>query len=109
LRSRQCLNIAVAGVWAAYLPFRYWANSHRDVAMFVGGLLSVLVSAFLALSELLISGVRMPAAALGVSLGLFLVTGLIEGAITVGVMRALGGINPGWTRNPDGVDDRLSV
>src|SRR5271165_6751982 len=54
-------NMAVAGVLAGYLPYRMWGKgSHRRVAIFLGGFLSVLVSASLALSELLISGVKMP-------------------------------------------------
>src|SRR5438094_6357851 len=57
------INMAVAGVLAGYLPFRYWgAGKWRKPAIFLGAMLSVLVSAVLALAQLLISGVAMPAA-----------------------------------------------
>src|SRR5579864_7649515 len=52
-------NMAVAGVLAGYLPFWMWGARHRKPAIFVGAFLSVMVSASLALSELLISGVAM--------------------------------------------------
>jgi hypothetical protein len=60
----------------------------------------VAVSALLALAELLVSGVRMPAPVLGVSLALFLVSALIEGAITMAVMSALEAIQPNFVRQP---------
>ena len=71
-------------------------------AIFAGGALSVLVSAVLALAELLISGVRMPASVLGVSLALFLVSAVIEGAITLAVMQALEAIQPNFVRQAGG-------
>src|SRR5207253_2594997 len=56
------INMAVGGVLAGYLPFYLWgAGRRRKLSIFAGGTLSVLVSAILALSELTISGVRMPA------------------------------------------------
>src|SRR5580700_8001627 len=86
-------NMAVAGVLAGYLPYRLLggpsgpdigsSNRWRSAAIFSGGVLSVLVSACLALSQLLISGVPMPRRVLWVSLGLFLVSALLEGAITL--------------------------
>jgi hypothetical protein len=68
--------------------------------VFLGGLCSVLVSGILALSELTISGIRMPGTLLGASLGLFTVNAILEGAITVSVLRAIERLNPGIT---DGV------
>ena len=56
------------------------------------------VSALLALAELLLSGVRMPSSILGLSLGLFAVSALIEGAITMAVMGALEAIQPNFAR-----------
>lgn len=94
-------NMAVCGVLAGYLPFRLWGHGRfRTAAIFGGATLSVLASAVLALGELLLSGVRMPGAALGISLGLFAISAVIEGAITVAVMNALEAIQPGMVRAP---------
>jgi hypothetical protein len=60
----------------------------------------LLTSATLALAELLISGVRMPATVLGVSLALFAISALVEGAITVAVILALERIQPNVMRAP---------
>src|SRR6202142_2234308 len=50
-------NMAIVGVLAGYLPFYLWgAGRFRKLSIFAGGTLSVLVSAILALAELLISG-----------------------------------------------------
>src|SRR6202163_4415419 len=88
-------NMAVAGVLAGYLPFKLWgAGPRRKQAIFAGAFLSVVVSASLALSELLISGVRMPRPVIFISLGLFAVSALIEGAITVSVVQVLERLNP---------------
>lgn len=98
------INMAIAGVLAGYLPYHLWGRSPsrrlRRAAIFAGGALSVAVSAVMALAELLISGVRMPSSVLGVSLGLFLVSALIEGAITMTVMGALEAIQPNFVRRP---------
>ena len=95
------INMAVVGVLAGYLPFYLWGGGKwRKLSIFAGGTLSVLVSALLALAELLISGVKMPASVLGVSLGLFLVSALLEGAITLAVVQALEAIQPGFVRKP---------
>jgi cobalt/nickel transport system permease protein len=95
------VNMAIAGVLAGYLPYHLWGRGRtRRAAIFAGGALSVAVSALLALAELLVSGVRMPASALGVSLALFAVSALIEGAITMTVMGALEAIQPNFVRKP---------
>jgi hypothetical protein len=54
----------------------------------------------LALSELLLSGVAMPAAVLRISLGLFVISALLEGAITLAIMQTLESINPDFVRRP---------
>ncbi len=88
-------NMALAGVAAGYLPFALWGcGRRRKFAMFLGGFLSLLVSAVLALSELLLSGVKMSAPVLGTALALFVVSAILEGAITVSVMQALERIQP---------------
>jgi cobalt/nickel transport system permease protein len=95
------LNMAVVGVMAAYLPFHLWgAGRWRRPAIFVAGAASVLASAVMALSELLISGVAMPNGILGVSLGLFVVSAVLEGAITLAVVQSLETIQPGFVRKP---------
>jgi cobalt/nickel transport system permease protein len=97
----NAINMAIVGVLAGYLPYHLWGRGRgRRAAIFAGGVLSVGVSALLALAELLISGVRMPASILGVSLGLFLVSALIEGAITMAVIGALEAIQPNFVRQP---------
>jgi cobalt/nickel transport system permease protein len=102
-------NMAVAGVLAGYLPYRLWAARWPSAAIFLGGLLSVLVSAFLALIELLVSGVPMPRKILLVSAGLFAVSAIIEGAITVSAIRGIERMNPAWVRPPHGSNSRLAT
>jgi cobalt/nickel transport system permease protein len=87
-------NMALAGVAAGYLPYRVWSSPgrggrRRSASIFAAGALSVLVSACLALAELLISGVRMPQRMLAVSMGLFAVSAILEGAITVAAVGAI--------------------
>ncbi len=95
-------NMAIAGVLTGYLPFKLWgAGKRRKQAIFAGAFLSVVVSASLALSELLISGVRMPQTVIFISLGLFVVSALIEGAITVSVVHALEKLNPTFIQKPE--------
>ncbi|MEO8027292.1 MAG: energy-coupling factor ABC transporter permease [Bryobacteraceae bacterium] len=99
-------NMAIAGVLAGYFPYRMLAGSSgasrgsRNLALFLGGFLSVLVSACLALIQLLLSGVAMPGGVLGLSLGLFVVSAALEGAITVAVVNAIDRLNPTWIKAP---------
>jgi cobalt/nickel transport system permease protein len=97
-------NMAIAGVLAGYLP--YVLLRGRKAGVFLGGTLSVLVSASLALMELLQSGVRMPPAVLTISIGLFLVSAIIEGAITLAVLQALEKVQPGFVRRPARIGGR---
>jgi cobalt/nickel transport system permease protein len=95
-------NMAVAGVLAAYLPYRIWsAGAFRNMAIFLGGFLSVMSVAALAVAELLVSGIRMGTPVLGVSFGLFFVNALLEGAITIAVVKSLESMRPDWVRAPD--------
>jgi hypothetical protein len=48
----------------------------------------------------------MPRAVLGVSIGLFAISAIIEGAITVAVVAALERIQPGFLRRPQGLRGR---
>ena len=95
------LNMAILGVLAGYVPFRLWGGGRwRRPAIFVGAALSVLTSACCALAELFLSGIRMPPAMLAVSLVLFLVSALLEGAITLAVIEALQVLAPNAVRRP---------
>ena len=93
-------NMALAGVAAAYLSYRLWGQASRSGAIFAAGALSVMTSACLALGQLLISGVPMTGGVLWASLGLFVVSALIEGAITVAAVRAIERLNPAWVAGP---------
>ena len=94
-------NMAIAGTLAAYAPIHFLRRGRlRSVGIAAGAFLSVAVSATLALSELLISGVRMPGAALMTSLGLFAAGGVVEAAITVAVVRALECLHPRFVDAP---------
>jgi cobalt/nickel transport system permease protein len=88
------VNMALVGVAAGYLPYALWGRGpkrkqSRKLAMFAGGMLSVLASALLALSELAVSGVKMSGTVLTTAVTLFIVSAILEGAITVAVMQAL--------------------
>lgn len=97
-------NMAIAGVLVGYLPYALLRG--RKIGVFLGGMLSLLTSAGLALAELIRSGVPMPRAVLGVSIGLFAISAIIEGAITVAVVEALERIQPGFLRRPQGLQGR---
>ena len=102
------VNMAIAGVAAAYLPYRWLGHQWRTPAIFAAGVLSVMSSACLALSELLVSGVRIPQRMLWASLAFFAANALIEGAITVAAVRAIERLNPGWVRTPAGSGSRIA-
>jgi cobalt/nickel transport system permease protein len=95
------VNMAIVGVAAGYLPFYLWGNGRwRRAAIFAGGFLSALLAAAFALTELLVSGVRLAPSVLAVSLALFAVAATLEGAITVAVVEALERIRPSFVRSP---------
>jgi cobalt/nickel transport system permease protein len=81
------INMAIVGVLAGYLPYQLFQKGR--IAIFLAGTLSVLSSAIMALTQLFLSGVRMPGNLLWISLGLFIVSGAIEGAITVAAVRTI--------------------
>ena len=95
------MNMAIVGVVAGYLPFYLWGRtSRRGLAIFAGGALSVMVSGILALAELRFSHIPMSGALLRVSLGVFAVSALLEGGITLAVVEALEAIRPAFVRRP---------
>jgi cobalt/nickel transport system permease protein len=91
-------NMALAGVAAGYLPWVMFRGSSTGV--FIGAAVSLLAGALLALTELLISGVPMPRPVLAVSVGLFALSAVMEGAITVVVLKAIQRIQPGFRPSP---------
>ena len=94
-------DIGYRGTLAAYAPIHFLRRGRlRTVGIAAGAFLSVAVSATLALSELLISGVRMPGPALLTSLGLFAASGVVEAAITIAVVRALERLHPRFVEAP---------
>src|SRR4051812_24278325 len=95
------MNMAIVGVIAGYLPFHLWgAGRGRKAAIFCGGVFSVLAAALMAIGELLLSGIAISGPVLGVSFGLFTVSALLEGAITLAVFQAVETLNPNFIRQP---------
>jgi cobalt/nickel transport system permease protein len=95
-------NLAIAGVLSAYLPYHFFgATRFRKHAIFAGAVLSVAVSAFLALSQILLSGVPVATPLLKLSAGLFAVAAVVEGIITIAVVSAIERINPDWVKQPE--------
>ncbi len=89
------INMAMLGVWAGYLPVRFFLQTRwRWHGVLLGGICSVLVSGILALAELRLSGNPISSALLIISLGLFAVNAVVEGAITVSVLKAIERISP---------------
>lgn len=95
-------NLAVAGVLAAYLPF-WLAGSGRSRfwAAFTGAVFSVLMGAGLALLQIVFSGISIPPALLSAGMALFFIGGLVEGVITVAVLKGIERINPAWLLRGD--------
>lgn len=90
------INMALLGVFMGYLPARLLSRTTwNKFGIFLGGTCSVLVSGILALSELLVSGIRMSTAMIEISLLVFAVNALIEGAITLSALRAIERLKPG--------------
>ncbi|MBV8553692.1 MAG: energy-coupling factor ABC transporter permease [Acidobacteriaceae bacterium] len=93
------INMALMGVLCGYLPaLALFRTRWKWYGVFLGGTCSVLASGILALAELALSGIRMPVALLEASLGLFAVNAILEGAITVSVLRAIERLNPSAVR-----------
>ena len=90
------INMALLGVVAGYLPARLLTRTNwSGFGIFIGGTVSVLVSGVLALTELRVSGIRMSAAMIDLSLLVFAVNAVIEGAITLSALRAIERLKPG--------------
>lgn len=95
------MNMAIAGVLAGYLPYHLLAKTRwRNVGIFAGGFLSLIITSVLAISELLLSGVKMPPAILSASAALFFISAILEGLITVTVVRGIERMRPAGLRAP---------
>jgi cobalt/nickel transport system permease protein len=88
------LNMAIAGVWLGYLPCKLAGGGTRRAAVFAGGWLAVFAGALLATIELSLSRVAPDRPLFASMLGIHAVTGLIEGAITVAALEAIGRLSP---------------
>lgn len=96
----NAINMAVAGVWLGYLPYRQLAKAgHAKLGVLVGSLLSVLVGAGLMLLELSLSGHTFRAELVGLSALGFFLTALVEGFITMSVVAALAKVQPQLLRH----------
>jgi len=96
-------NMAVLGVLTGYLPYHFLGGgSWRRLSIFLGGVLSVLTGAALAMLQLRLSGVPLTANLVGISSALFLVTAGLEGAITLAVVEGVEAISPRWVWQPAG-------
>lgn len=94
-------NMALCGVAAGYLPYYFLGSGRlRSVSIFLGGLLSVVTGAVLALLMLKVSGAPLTATIFMGSLTMFVVTGILEGAITVTVVQAIERLNPAFVKAP---------
>ena len=88
--AANVFNMAVLGVWAAWLPYRAISKAgHQRLGLFAGALLSVLLSAILALSQVAWSSGVMTDGLWMLCLGLFTITGGIEGAITLAAWESI--------------------
>jgi cobalt/nickel transport system permease protein len=88
--TANVFNMAVLGVWVAWLPIHLLGKAgHRRIGIFIGAFLSVWLSAILALFEVSISSGVMTQGLWVFCLGLFAITGAIEGAITLAAWEAI--------------------
>jgi cobalt/nickel transport system permease protein len=101
------LNMAVVGTGAAWIPYRILGSGRfRGAGVFLAGFCSVVAAGASTLVTLILSGVRIPAALAGVSMGLFGVNAFVEGLVTVVVVGLLGRMNPQWAPVPPRVSYR---
>jgi cobalt/nickel transport system permease protein len=94
-------NLAIVGCLSGYVPFMLLGGRARGLGVFLGGALSVFASGLLALGELAVSGVPIARPVAAVSITFFAVSAVLEGAITVAVVRGISHMNPNWVRRPE--------
>lgn len=96
------MNMAVVGVLAAAIPLRSLASQRgpgwlsQNLGLFLAGVVSMFSSSSMAIAELRLSGVTMSPGVLRAALGVFCVSAVMEGLITVAVFGAIGKLNPAW-------------
>lgn len=101
------LNMAVVGTGAAWLPYRLLGGSRlRDAGVFLAGFCSVMGAAAATLGSLILSDVHIPVMLGSLSLSLFGVNALVEGLVTVAVVRLLTRMNAEWTPAPPPLSSR---
>ena len=86
-------NMAIVGVLAAYVPMQLLGRATR-AGYFLAGVCGVFTSAAFAMAELSASGIAFSRTAWTASAILFLLNGVIEGAITVAAVNAIRRVNP---------------
>lgn len=100
-------NMALAGVAAAGWAWQACGGMRRRrLAAFFAGTVSAFAAACLALAELAASGIRIPATALALALGIFALAAFLEGAITAAVVSALEAVEPGLLQRAHGAPRR---
>lgn len=88
--AANVFNMAVFGVWAAWWPYRVLAQAGKPRwGVFAGAFLSVVLSAALALTQVIVSGATVSGALLWFCAAMFVTTGLIEAAISVAAWEAI--------------------
>ena len=88
--SANVFNMAVFGVWSAWLPFTWLSKlGQARAGVFLGAFLSVLLSALLALGQVSISSGIYSQGLFVFCLVLFTLTGMVEGAITLAAWEAI--------------------
>lgn len=93
------VNMALVGVLAAAIPLRSLAAGpagSRRLSLFLAGAVSMFSASAMAIAELRLSGVTMSAGVLRTALGVFVISALMEGLITVAVFGAVETLNPSW-------------
>lgn len=88
--AANVFNMALLGVWSAWWAYRALERLGQvRLGVFVAAFLSVTLSAGLALAQVVVSGAELSPGLILFCGGLFVVTGLIEGAITVAAWEAI--------------------
>ena len=93
------LNLAVVGVWIAYLPLRWSSTSSgraRRAGAFLGAWMSLVAVALLASAELSFSRVAPPASVFTSMLAIHALLGIAEGLITTASLAAMERLNPAF-------------
>lgn len=91
-------NLAFVSVIAAYLPVYLFARVHRTLTMFIGAALSVFAAGSLTVLQILLSGIAIPQPLVSAAIAFFLISAVVEGVITVLVLRSIEALNPNWVR-----------